>query len=437
MFDYLQKYQQIPADVRAKLDTPLIKATIKQLEENYRLSLASLLIKIMVKDISLSRLSYYLSENYSLSGDQAQKLTAELQAKVLVAVQSYLAKPLNAPIDINQLAKGGTLKALTSPSQPPVSQKAGQQLPTDIDLESVLNKLVSQQKIFKQPGSINRWRQLAKTFLIGVRNQRAVDDFLSRPLDSGGLGVSAEQIPQLNQQLAEAKELLHRAAEQQTVTTPPAKPLDQLITQAAVRDFESDLLANLKKIDNQPRPELKTENELPAPLTASPKLLEAAQPAEETPVVNQQVPTVNNQPPADSAPTIVVPIDQRAADNKTGKIRMDDVRFTPKTLTPIDELANLNLKRFRYLGRSPEERAQKIKEKLDMLAEHGYSKRLQGLSAWRQSPLNRLYLQIGQRSIQNCQPAEQLLSKEDSQNNDNLTFNEFVAIMNLNKQIRF
>lgn len=430
MFDYLQKYQQIPADVRAKLDTPLIKATIKQLEETYRLSLASLLIKIIVKDISLSRLSYYLSENYGLSGDQAQKLTAELQVKVLVTVQNYLAKPLNASIDINQLAKGGTLKALISPSQSSVTQKNGQQPPIDINLESVLNKLVSQQKIFKQAGAINRWRQLAKTFLIGVRNQRAVDDFLSRPLDNGGLGVSAEQIPQLNQQLAEAKELLHRAAEQQIVNRPPVKPLDQLITQAAVRDFESDLLASLKKIDNQPRLELKTENELPAPLVDSPKLLETTQSAKENPTINQQVPTT------DSAPTIVVPIDQRTADNKTGKIRMDDVRFTPKTLTPIDELANLNLKRFRYLGRSPEERVQKIKEKLDMLAEHGYSKRLQGLSAWRQSPLNRLYLQIGQRSIQNCQPAEQLLSKEDSQDN-NLTFNEFVAIMNLNKQIRF
>ncbi len=435
MFDYLQKYQQIPADVRDKLDTPLIKATIKQLEENYRLSLASLLIKIMVKDIPLSRLSYYLSENYGLSGDQAQKLTAELQAKVLVAVQNYLAKPLNAPIDINQLAKGGTLKALTPPIQPPVSQKAEQEPP--MDLESILNKLVSQQKIFKQPGQINRWRQLAKTFLIGVRNQRAVDDFLSRSLDSGGLGVSADQIPQLNQQLAEAKELLHQASEQQTIIQPPVKPVDQLINQAAVRDFESDLLASLKKIDSQPRPELKTENELPAPPNDSPKLLETAQLTEKAPIVNQQTPTINNQPPNDSAPTIVVPIDQRTADNKTGKIRMDDVRFTPKTLTPIDELANLNLKRFRYLGRSPEERAQKIKDKIDMLAEHGYSKRLQGLSAWRQSPLNRLYLQIGQRSIQNCQPAEKLLSKEDNQDNDNLTFNEFVAIMNLNKQIRF
>jgi hypothetical protein len=433
MFDYLQKYQQVPADVRAKLDTPLIRATIKQLEETYRLSLASLLIKIMVKDISPSRLSYYLSENYGLSGDQAQKLTAELQAKILVTVQSYLAKPLNAPIDINQLAKGGTLKALTATSQPPLNQKAGPSSTVNIDLESVLNKLVSQQKIFKQPEVINRWRQLAKTFLIGVRNQRAVDDFLSRPLTSGGLGVSANQKQQLNQQLIEAKELLHRAAEQQVAVAPPVKPVDQLINQTAVHDFESDLLASLKKIDNRPRPDLKTESELPAPPANNSKLLEAARPAEKNSTDDQQVAAVST----DSAPTIVVPIDQRATDNKTGKIRMDDVRFTPKTLTPIDELANLNLKRFRYLGRSPEERTQKIKEKLDMLAEHGYSKRLQGLSAWRQSPLNCLYLQIGQRSIQNCQPAEQLLSKEDNPDNDNLTFNEFIAIMNLNKQIRF
>ena len=92
MFDYLQKYQQIPADVRARLDTPLIKATIQQLEDTYHLSLAVLLIKIMVKEVPISRLSYYLSESNGLSGEQAQKLTAELQAKVLVVVQNYLAK---------------------------------------------------------------------------------------------------------------------------------------------------------------------------------------------------------------------------------------------------------------------------------------------------------------------------------------------------------
>lgn len=432
MFDYLQKYQQIPADVRARLDTPLIKATIQQLEDTYHLSLAVLLIKIMVKEVPISRLSYYLSESNGLSGEQAQKLTAELQAKVLVVVQNYLAKPLNAPIDINRLAKSNQINSLASTNKPAIAADDFQ----PVDLETILNKLVSQQKLFKQPGKINRWRQLARTFLLGVRNQRAVDDFLSRPFDNGGLGVSVEQANQLNQDLAQAKELLQKSAKQQVTVTAPARPTDQLIAQAVVRDFESDLLASLKKIDQQPRLELKTENELTAPPQADTKLLAIPKPPEVKPIPSQP-----EQPATsllhDSTPTIVVPIDQRTADNKTGKIRMDDVRFTPKTLTPIDELANLNLKRFRYLGHTPEERAQKIKDKLDLLAEYGYSKRLQGLSAWRQSPLNRLYLQIGQSSIQNCQSAEQILSEQAKQDTESLTFNEFVAIMNLNKQIRF
>ena len=425
MFDYLQKYQEIPAEIRARLDTPLIRATIKQLEKAYRVSLASLLIKIMVKDIPLSNLSYYLSENYNLSGDQAKKLTADLQAKILVTVQSHLSKPLNAPIDINQLAKGGMTKVSSAQS------KSGQE--SSINLESVLNKLVSQQKIFKQSGQINRWRQLAKTFLIGVRNQRAVDEFLSRPVASGGLGVTEKQKQQLVQELIKAKELLHQVAKQKITTQPPVKPVDRLINQAIVHDFESELLTSLQKIDNQPRKDLKTESELPAPQSASHKLLTTATATKEAPITAKKEVVKS----IDSAPAIVVPIDKRTADQKTGKIRMDDVRFTPKTLTPIDELANLNLRRFRYLGRTPEERVQKIKEKLDMLTEQGYGKRLQGLNAWRHSPLNHLYLQIGQMSIEKCQPAEQLLTTEDNQSDDNLTFNEFIAIMNLNKQIRF
>ena len=446
MFDYLQKYQQVPADVRSKLDTPAIKAAIKRLEENYHLSLASLLIKLVVKDVQLSRLPFYLSENNGLSGEQAQKLAAEIQVQVLSAIRDYISAPLAAPVDINRLAKG---PALNQPAPTAIAPNTNSH--TD-NLEIILNKLVSQQNLFKQPAELNRWRQAAKTFLLGVRNEKALNEFLARPFVGGGLGLSSEQIDRLRQMLLEARESLNQQTRQQVGVKPPVKPTDQLIAQSAVRDFESDLLASLRKIDNQPRPDLKTETELPAPAEPTEKLLPAAPaiaPAMPTPpVVAEPTATAPSAAPSPiipkpqpaqtiAEPTIVVPVDRRATDNKTGNIRMDDVRFTPKTLTPIDELANINLKRFRYLGHNPEEQAQKVKDKLDMLGEYGYSKRLQGISAWRQSPLNRLYLQTGQHSIESGRSAEQLLAEQLGQDPDSLTFGEFVAIMKLNQQIRF
>ncbi len=39
MFDYLQKYQQVPADVKAKLDNPAVKSFIHHLEQEYHISL--------------------------------------------------------------------------------------------------------------------------------------------------------------------------------------------------------------------------------------------------------------------------------------------------------------------------------------------------------------------------------------------------------------
>ena len=82
--------------------------------------------------------------------------------------------------------------------------------------------------------------------------------------------------------------------------------------------------------------------------------------------------------------------------------------------------------------------AKKIKEKIDLLAEYGYGKKLQGIDAWRHSPLNMLYLKIGQLSIASEQTAEQILNEQvNHSQEENLTFDEFKAIMNLNKQIRF
>ncbi len=44
MFDYLQKYQQIPAEIRAKLDNASVKANIHQLEQQYRVSLFNIVM---------------------------------------------------------------------------------------------------------------------------------------------------------------------------------------------------------------------------------------------------------------------------------------------------------------------------------------------------------------------------------------------------------
>jgi len=439
MFDYLQKYQQVPADIKTKLDNPAIKSLIHHLEQEYHISLFTIIIKVIVKDIPLSRLSFYLVENEGLDKEQAQKLVADLQANVFILVNDYLSKPVVEPVNIDKIVQNNQ-----SPIAP-VLATANDVAFIDI-IENALNKFVSQQALVKKAADLNRLRQIAKTFLLGVRNASAFTDIAIKAVAEGGLSLTAEQASILVEQLNNIKKDLDQQARKQINVQPLARPTDELIKQSIVQDFESDLLVSLRQIDNKEHSDLKTESELVSGAVEMTKLLPPATEEKNKEQTGQTIPpnevSAASKPveerPINQVAAVVIPLDQRITDVKTGKIRMDDVKFTPKTLTPIDELATISLKKFRYLGSTAAERAQKIKEKIDLLSEYGYSKRLQGIDAWRHSPLNSLYLKIGQLSIDKGQPAEQILAATAQQGKeDTLTLDEFKAILTLNKQLRF
>jgi len=439
MFDYLQKYQQVPTDVKTKLDNPAVKSFIHHLEQEYHISLFTIIIKVMVKDIPLSRLSFYLVENEGLDKEQAQKLVADLQANVFILVNDYLSKPVVEPVNINKIVQDN------QPPTAPAPATANDFVFTDT-IENALNKFVSQQTLVKKAAGLSRLRQIAKTFLLGVRNASTFTDIATKGVSEGGLSLTTEQASILVEQLNSIKKDLDQQAREQISVQPLTRPTDELIRQSIVQDFESDLLASLRQIDNKERSDLKTESELTSGAVEAAKLLPPATEEKNKEQAGQAI--TSNEVSATSKPVeersvnqvaaVVIPLDQRITDVKTGKIRMDDVKFTPKTLTPIDELATISLKKFRYLGSTAAERAQKIKEKIDLLSEYGYSKRLQGINAWRHSPLNSLYLKIGQLSIDKGQPAEQILAETAQQGKeDTLTLDEFKAILTLNKQLRF
>ncbi|NCO79912.1 hypothetical protein GW884_01345, partial [Candidatus Falkowbacteria bacterium] len=108
-----------------------------------------------------------------------------------------------------------------------------------------------------------------------------------------------------------------------------------------------------------------------------------------------------------------------------------------RVMGPIDELKFLELTNWRRLDKEPVKIAEKIKEKIKLLEEESYAKRLEGIKAWRLSPVNRLYLAMGQASISNNQPVDVIIEERKKQGEEYLTSQEFEAIMDLNRELRF
>lgn len=120
-----------------------------------------------------------------------------------------------------------------------------------------------------------------------------------------------------------------------------------------------------------------------------------------------------------------------------GKIKMEDVKYVPKLMGPIDELGEMNLVNFRRLSQDPKEATAKIEEKIKFLEQDRYAKRIEGIKAWRKSPINKLYLEIGQEGIIVARGIENAIKAREKSKKDFLTLAEFNSIMELNKRIRY
>lgn len=136
-------------------------------------------------------------------------------------------------------------------------------------------------------------------------------------------------------------------------------------------------------------------------------------------------------------PVLPRAVEIRPAAEPNGKIRMDDVKLMPKTMGPIDELKYMDLVNFRRLNKDPISAAAKIKDKIRLLEDDHYAKRLEGIRAWRVSPINRLYLEMGHESISHGRAINAIIEERKAAKADFLEIGEFEAILDLNKDFRY
>ena len=115
-----------------------------------------------------------------------------------------------------------------------------------------------------------------------------------------------------------------------------------------------------------------------------------------------------------------------------GKMRQD-----VNLVGPIDELRILDITEFHRIDSDPIVACKRIKEKLATLEQDSFTQLTRGIAAWRQSPIYKLYVDIGRASIMKKTPIEQVINDLKKTAKPYLTVDEFNAIMDLNEQLRF
>jgi len=395
MLEYLKKFNALPAEVKAKVSSKEAIAAIEALEKKYQVALAALVMKVMVKEVALGELAVYLVKE-NLGKIRAEELARELKEKIFSFLDAQTPAVKGASFffsaddeaEIRELAKNiGQLAKIEEPVVPVV--------PVERKLEEVIRRA---QINFGSVELADRFSQILKTYLRGIRNRLETKMTLVKPFLNGGLSFdhdSAEKVMVLADKAIKAKP-------GETMAPPPKIKLPELaaIGREAAYDF-----SRLKKLD--------TGHELPAP----PK--PAAPPA-----AAGQMPLIKRRFEAENL-------------SQSTKARIEDVKFVPKVMGPIDEIKYLDLTAFRRLGGDPFKTAEKIKSKLALLEEESYGKRLEGIKAWRLSPIFKLYLALGGLSISANKPIDVIIEERKLAGGEYLTADEFRAIMDLNKNLRF
>lgn len=345
--------------------------------------------------------------------------------------------------------------AASLPTPPPIK--------AEINLAEELEKLVEESVrasglVFSDANLSKRFRTIVSARLRDVRDAAETKDILMRDVKIGGLGLKEEDASRililldqnfqkftLKWKEEEAKKIeewktrrleASRQAEKERREREQFKIEEkyrQLVGEAAEKEIKPRKPVSAAKPSPMPPPKPKIETS---------KI--EAKPPQITPVISQgkeSRPRISPIKPEESKPP-TLRVEEReeikpAVPPPVIRPKVVDVRFKPRLLSPVEELQEMSLQDFRRLSPDARQTALKIRAKIDLLEEESFAKKMEGIKAWKQSSPAKLFFEISTAAVSSGKPIEAVIKEKEGRKEPALTIDEFYAIMELMKNLRF
>jgi hypothetical protein len=173
MFDYLQKFNTLPQNLRDSVSSSAAMAVISELEAKYKIDLAATVMKVMTKIIPLADLSIYFVSDFSLDQESAKKLTSELKERLFFPAANYLG--YNASYS----------SVLPKTAIAPVHA-------------TTVDKVIKESGVIFAGLDLNaRFKNVLTTYIKGVRSRVDARFTLNKEIVSGGLGLDHKVIDKI------------------------------------------------------------------------------------------------------------------------------------------------------------------------------------------------------------------------------------------------
>ncbi len=305
----------------------------------------------------------------------------------------------NQVVESPELAEEQDLNLVVPPKPIATSVKL---VPTakPLDLNQEVQRIIEKSQLnLTDPLVRKRFENIVLSRLKDIRDQLETREALLSSSMVGGMGFDAQTADRIlsliNQEIEQLNGKLHQAVSQE--------PFAQLRLEAQEILAEPPAL-----VFEESKP---SEKKITKPQEIKPPL--AARVAVLPPDFRKKVPTAGEKP------------------------KIEDIKFKPRLTGPLEELGSLTLTDWRRLADSPEGSAEKILEKIQLLEEESFSKKVEAIKAWKQNQVYRLYLQIGQQSMFEKKPVSEVIAARKTQGQPSLTEEEFAVISDFNQKLRY
>lgn len=284
-------------------------------------------------------------------------------------------------------------------------------------IDEMVNNVIQRLKIKFSDATIeNRFRAVLVTYFRGLRHAKEVGYLLGLPKMSGGLELPKDKIAIILTVLEQASQDFHKARRDVV-----AKPFDVAMMKKA-EDVEHQLSAPVPV-------KVEPKSEPAKPLAAKPNIPDA--------VKKTIAPSVAARPVYAAKPEVLKPVAaaQAAMIGKQAKPQIRDIKVDRRLVGPVEELEIMDLTNLRQLGKTAEEMQAQLKKKFDFLSEQALIKKVEGVQAWKRSPVFRLYITMTYAGLRERKPIAEVIRARQIANTECLTLSEYEMIGRLNADI--
>ncbi|OGY55944.1 MAG: hypothetical protein A2912_03085 [Candidatus Buchananbacteria bacterium RIFCSPLOWO2_01_FULL_40_23b] len=283
---------------------------------------------------------------------------------------------------------------------------------------------------FSDENLVKRFRNVVSSRLKEVRDQIQAREILLSSPAMGGIGLNAQSADRvltlINQQLEQMNGKLRNQVSAESFAD----------LHLAVKGLLAQPLPKPPPIVFSPKNEsVIKQNIFSEPPKVMPKILE--KPMVEIP----SMPVISPKPANRSMPennlTESVTVYRPAPKPLTQKPKIQDIRFEPRLTGPVEEIKTMTLDDFRRLAPTPVLAIEKILEKIQLLEQESFTKKVAAIKSWKENKISRLYFELGEQSMEEKKPVTEIIARRQAQGQPILTVEELEAVIELNQRLRY